>query len=232
MNEKSLPIAMIFLSFLIAGTILLMQGVYAIEEIQDCAVIIVSSYDPDNNEHEKAERYYSYLIDQGLDEDRVIFLSFNVSGIGVDGYSNISGIGSAFSEIEMLCTSCDRLSVYISDHVPPPMSNSSHFVFIDGNITFSDMDDVMGSIESSHTDIYVGGIHSGRSGNHLRGGDRTVICSMKGYQDIDPDQFALVRGLEDPTSDTNNDGKVSFVEAYWKEVENLSGTGQDPVLLI
>ncbi|MDG6226111.1 MAG: hypothetical protein QCI82_11445 [Candidatus Thermoplasmatota archaeon] len=32
------------------------------------------------------------------------------------------------------------------------------------------------------------------------------------------------------TSDNNYDGMVSFVEAYWKEVENLSGTGQDPVL--
>ncbi|MDG6226271.1 MAG: hypothetical protein QCI82_12305, partial [Candidatus Thermoplasmatota archaeon] len=59
---------------------------------------------------------------------------------------------------------------------------------------------------------------------------RGVICSMGWNQTFDPDNFNITRSLEDPTADLDSDGIVDYIEAYNKEVENLSGTGQYPVL--
>jgi hypothetical protein len=53
---------------------------------------------------------------------------------------------------------------------------------------------------------------------------------MRGDQVTFPDNFNITRSLKDLSADSDNDGVVSFVEAFWKEVFILGGTGQDPVL--
>ena len=78
--------------------------------------------------------------------------------------------------------------------------------------------------------VILNGERSGLGGEDLADPSRDVICSMGSNQQMNPDLFNITRSLEDPTADMNMDGKVSFVEAYWKEVDNLSVTGQDPVL--
>jgi hypothetical protein len=53
---------------------------------------------------------------------------------------------------------------------------------------------------------------------------------MRYNQSFDEDLFNITRSLEDPSADSNNDGVVSFLEAFRNEELLLTGTGQDPVL--
>ncbi|MDG6226263.1 MAG: hypothetical protein QCI82_12265, partial [Candidatus Thermoplasmatota archaeon] len=119
--------------------------------------------------------------------------------------------------------------IYISDHAQGIM-NDIFLIFDDGNISTTQIDSWLDLIECSSVTVILNGERSGLAGPDLTGPSRDIICSMGSNQTMNPDQFNITRSLEDPTADTNNDGKVSFVEAYWKEVDNLSGTGQDSVL--
>ncbi|MDG6226181.1 MAG: hypothetical protein QCI82_11810, partial [Candidatus Thermoplasmatota archaeon] len=145
------------------------------EASYEYALIIVSSFDPILIEDEKASDLYDHLVGSGSDPDDIIFLSAYVNTSGSDGIPTIGNVEDSFLDIKSWSTGNDRVILYISDHLPP-FANGTYFRFEDGNITFAQVDEWIDSMDCSSIDIYVGGIHSGRSGNHLRGGDRTVIC--------------------------------------------------------
>jgi len=230
MLENKTLLASPLLGLTVIFFLLLVGKAEATPTAGDCAIIIVSSYDPDPVEKEKAQRYYDYLIDQDVSPSNIVYLSYDTNDPGVDGYSSTSVIQDAFEEVGSLSDLSNNVFIYISDHVPPPLSNSSVFLFDDGDISFTEMDGLIDLIEADETTIYIGGNHSGRVGPILSSFGRTIICSMGSNQSFVPDGFDLERSLSDSSADLNNDRKVSHIEAYWKERGILYATGQEPEL--
>ncbi|MFO8050408.1 MAG: hypothetical protein R6V01_01760, partial [Thermoplasmatota archaeon] len=97
-------------------------------------------------------------------------------------------------------------------------------------ISADTMDSWMDQIQCSSITVILNGERSGMAGPDLQDPERDIICSMGANEEYDPDLFNITRSLEDPTADTNNDGVVDFIEAFWKEVELLEATGQVPAI--
>ncbi len=148
---------------------------------------------------------------------------------GSDGTANISNINQAFEDLIAFEDPLDEVIIYISDHEQGVLGNSS-FVFIDDSITADTISFWMDSIDYTEATMILNGNKSGLAGPELKDPDRVVISSMDWDQAYDPDLFNITRSLKDLSADSNNDGVVSFIEAFWKEVILLNGTGQDPVL--
>ncbi len=120
-----------------------------------------------------------------------------------------------------------EIVIYVSDH-GHMVDSESALRFSDGNISYSTIGSWIDEMDHSDLVYISGGNRSGLAGPELRGPGKTVICSMGADQVSFPDLFNITRGLEDPTSDIDGDGEVSYHEAYLKEREELRFSDQDP----
>ena len=215
------------------GLIILSQ-VYDVSAIggQDhrMALVIVSTYGLSQDEFAKANSFHQYLLDDGYQNDDIIHFG-SESGNLSEGISNVSNVESGFDRLRSDSDPDKEIVIYISDHVPP-LSGDRVFRFVDGNISMSLIDSWIDDITCVFSTVIVGGNYSGVVGPELSDPVRDVICSMGANQSFSPDLFNITRSLEDPSADTNHDGQVSYIEAYWKEVDNLQGTDQDPCIWI
>jgi hypothetical protein len=199
----------------------------AISPIPRCAIIIVSDLDGfDDTELEKADQFYQYLKDEDHTDDDIYFLT-EEDRSGYDGNPNVENFEKAFSWLKNTSGPSSQPVIYVYDHVIWGYGNVT-FQLSDGNITTNTINEWLSSTLFQDITMILGGKRSGMAGPDLSTCSRDIICSMGSDQIFSPDQFNITRSLEDPSADTNQDCKITYVEAYWKEVDNLQGTGQDP----
>ena len=212
---------------IISVSLLLSNETDAVTTLPRCAVIIVSDLDGfDQDDIEKAEEFYQYMLDQDYTDDDIFFLTDD----NCDGYDNDptpTNINSALSWLKNTSSSTSQPVIYVSDHVIWTQGNDT-FQFSDGNITANTFDDWFDETDFQEMTVILNGNRSGLAGNDLSGLNRDIICSMGSAQSFQTDQFNITRSLEDTTADSNSDGEVSYVEAYWKEKMNLLQETQDP----
>ena len=194
------------------------------------ALVIVSTYGLNQDEFAKANSFHQYLLDDGYHGDDIIHLGQGSCDLSED-ISNVSNVESGFDRLRSDPDPHKEIVIYISDHVPP-LSGDQVFRFVDGNISMSLIDSWIDDISCVFSTVIVGGNYSGVVGPELSDPGRDVICSMGASQLFSPDLFNITRSLEDYSADTNQDGRVSYIEAYWKEVENLQEYDQDPCIWI
>ncbi len=213
----------------IIGLILLTQFVNGEGSgIDRKCLIIVSGHDGYSQyELGKASSFREHLLED-ISDDNIIYLT-DPNYPESDGPANVTNIENAFNWLEDESGSNTEVLVYIFDHIVI-INNEVTFQFDHGNITTSEIDSWLGEVSYSKMTIILNGERSGLGGPDLTGPSRDVMCSMRSYQTYDPDLFNITRSLKDLSADSNNDGVVSFIEAFWKEVILLNGTGQDPVL--
>ena len=208
-------------------TLLFVKDSDGITTMPRCAIIIVSDLDGfDPEELEKAYQFYQYLLDKEYTEDDIYFLTED-SRTGCDDDPTISNIEEAFSWLENTSESSSQPVIYISDHVIWTMGNAT-FQFSDGNLSANTIDGWLNSTQYQDLTMILNGNRSALAGPDLKDSSREIFCSMDSNQSFDHDLFNITRGLEDPTSDIDGDGDVSYHEAFLKERYNLRFGDQDP----
>jgi hypothetical protein len=194
-----------------------------------CLIIVSGSGGYSSYETGKALSFYDHLIDASIyTEEEIVFLA-NLSVPNVDGFPTVSNIEEAFDWLEESSFPDTEIVIYIFDH-EQWIDNETFFRFDDGNISSSTIDALIDQIICDKLTMILNGERSALAGPDLVGSNRDIICSMGANQANFPDSFNITRSLEDPEADLNQDNIVDYIEAYWKEVEWLQGSGQDPVL--
>ncbi|MGA1792526.1 MAG: hypothetical protein ACMUHM_01105 [Thermoplasmatota archaeon] len=193
------------------------------------ALIIISDYEgTDDHELEKGVAFYDYLIENGYHDDDIIFLtSENVSCM--DDNVTIENINEAFQWLIDEGKQKTTVNVYISDNTHH-IASRSYYQFSNGTVNCSDIIRWIDQISYDTLNYITLGNHSGWFGPQLVGENRVVISSMREFEESFVDRFNITRSLEDPTADTDCDGKVSFVEAFYNEEQLLIRYDQHPVL--
>ena len=195
----------------------------------DLALIVVSDYGgTDQFELDKALDLYNYLLDDGFSADNILFLADD-SATGIDDVPDLDNIEDGFDWLKENADCNTDVIIYISDNLHGTQSDP-YFRFSDGNLYASKIEDWVDDITFDELTFIGTGPHSGLFGKDLKDTDRTIMASMKANEDATPDEFDIVRGLNDPSADTNNDGMVSFEEAFYKESSTV--TGQTPQIWI
>ncbi|MBN1540344.1 MAG: hypothetical protein JW939_09390 [Candidatus Thermoplasmatota archaeon] len=195
-----------------------------------CAIIIVSDLEGlDQHELDKADMFYQYLLDEGYDEDEIAYLT-DSSMSGHDGLPNVTNILSSISWLQTTSTTTSDPVIYVYDH-EKMINNVPAFQFSDGDITSCYFDSMLDQTEYQHLTLILNGNHSAMAASDLSDDHRTVICSMDPDRTYEVDQFNIARGLSDPNADLDDNGAVSFSEAYWSEMQRPEVLVQDPVLI-
>ncbi len=206
------------------------RPVYAEVTVPRCAIIVVSDIEgPDGHELDKADGFYGYLLEEGYDDDEVVYLTES-SMEGYDGDPNITNILSSFSWLRNTSMITSQPVIYIYDH-EKIINGIPYFEFDDGDLSATYMDYLLDQMQYQEMNIVLNGNRSALAGSTLSGTSRTIICSMGVNSSFEEDQFDIARGLTDQTADTNNDGIVSYSEAYWKEREIEEVLVQGPILI-
>jgi hypothetical protein len=104
------------------------------------------------------------------------------------------------------------------------------FNFNNGQISASTIDGWLDDVTCSEMTVILNGEKSALAGPALDTTSRDVICSMKSDQTYCPDNFDIASSLDDPNADANNDGTITYIEAYENEKDLLVSSGQVPVL--
>ncbi len=221
-----LAFSLILISFMV------IKSAVNAESLPDAkCLIIVSGYGGySQQELSKASSFREYFREYLLDlvnEDDVIYLT-DPTDPSSDGPATLSNIEDSFDWLISNSEPDTDVTVYISDHISM-IDNNASFIFNDGAIPASIIDLWLDLIECSSLNIILNGERSGMGGQAVSGTGRDVLCSMDASESFQNDLFNITRSLEDPSADIDNDEIVSYVEAYWKEVDNLLGSGQNPV---
>jgi len=192
------------------------------------ALVIVSGhggYTP--SEVNKGSAFRKYLLDNGVSQNRMKYLT-SPSDQYSDGIASVNSVINAFQWLINNSLSIDEVTIYISDHAWW-IDNIVSFKFDDGNLSAELVDTWLDVVECSSMNIILNGPRSGLAGTDLTGSQRSVFCSMKGYQEYDSDQFNITRSLLDPVSDKDHNGEITYLEAFEMEKSRLLGSGQEPV---
>ena len=184
------------------------------------ALIVVSSYGgTDEFELEKAVAFYDYLIDEGYDEDEIFFLT-DEKVTGKDDNASVSDIDDAFDAFTSDSKQRTEVRIYVSDN-SHAIEGQSYYRFKDGNISCNSIIQWVDSLKFEDLVYITLGNHSGLFGERLSGNGRVIMSSMRDYEKSSVDHFNITRSLEDEEADVNEDGDVSFKEAFYKEQERL-----------
>ena len=222
----------ILISILVAvalSTILLLNGSSGIPTESRMAIIIVSSWNGENHfEIDKAIFFTEYLINEGFQEDDIDLISTGSSEY-IDSIDLLSNINSSFSDLIFESTLNTEVVIYISDNGHAENEYPSLW-FRDGNISGIQFDQWFDQIVCSELTFIIGGNRSGIIGPNVTDPERTVMSSMNEDQVSFPDLFNITRSLEDPESDTNEDGVVDFLEGFYHERDLVINYGQTPCL--
>jgi len=183
---------------------------------QRYGLIIVSNLTTiDQNEVSKAVSLYQHLILKGWYQSNIKFLGPDQISIA-SGIANVSNVENAFNNLIDNSVVSQEILIYISEH-GWDSGLEILFEFTDGNISSTVISGWLADMTYSKLTFIMNGIHSGLAGPEFWGAFRDIICSMSAIATFSPDQFNITRGLSNPMADTNKDGEVSFVEAYYSE---------------
>ena len=215
---------------LLSSFILLQSCAYGVTNPSMKSIIIVSEYEGYSSyEMGKASSFYSHMRNN-CSADDIIYLT-NMSQMEADGNATVNNIENAFNWLKQNSTAETEVVIYIYDHAQC-ISNENYLIFNDGNISFNCINGWLNQTSYGKMTVILNGKQSGIGGPELKEGIRDIICSMGSFQEYNPDLFNITRSLEDSSADTNQDGQVSYIEAYWKEVGNLQEYDQDPCIWI
>ena len=192
-----------------------------------CLIIVSGNEGYSEQELSKASSFRDHQLTH-CDYNDIRYLT-DPSDPNSQGPANLSNVEEGFDWLKTNTSESTEVVVYISDHAQA-INNENYFLFDDGNISIDTVDSWLDQVQCNQMTIVLNGERSGLGGPDLSDPGRDVICSMGANQSFSPDLFNITRSLEDPSADTNHDGQVSYIEAYWKEVENLQGTDQDPCI--
>ncbi len=170
---------------------------------------------------------FKQFKERGIDINSLCVITED-SRTGCDDDPTISNIEEAFSWLENTSESSSQPVIYISDHVIWTMGNAT-FQFSDGNLSANTIDGWLNSTQYQDLTMILNGNRSALAGPDLKDSSREIFCSMRSTQSFDEDLFNITRGLNDPTSDIDDDGDVSYHEAYLKECYNLRNEDQSPI---
>jgi hypothetical protein len=192
------------------------------------SLVIVSGYNGyTSHELVKASDFRGHLLDSCSTDDMIYLTDSGISGS--DGTATVSNVEDAFSWLKDNCDSNTEVAVYIMDHAQV-INGYPSFRFEDGLIRASTIDGWLDQVSCSEMTVILNGERSALNGPTLDTVSRDVICSMKSGQTYCPDNFDIADSLDDITADVNNDGIVSYIEAYEKEKNLLEASGQVPVV--
>jgi hypothetical protein len=195
------------------------------------ALIIVSGHNGYSNmELDKASAFRDYLFENLYESDQIRYLT-SMEREGSDGEATVENVESAFEWLKNTTDPQCEVTVYISDHAQI-IDNVPMFQFNNGNISGETIDEWLCLFDCQFIKIVVNGQRSGLVGAELSNFDRSVLCSMRSYQDYIPDAFNITRSLKNMAADQNQDGIVSFEEAFDREAALLMDSGQSPVKFI
>jgi hypothetical protein len=195
------------------------------------ALVIVSGhggYTP--TELSKAISFRKYLLNNGFNNQDIRYLT-PVQCNESHAISTKANVMESIQWLQQNSTSDTDVIIYISDH-EQTVNGIIHFFFEGGNISAEQIDLWLEEVNCSSMNIFLNGPRSGLAGTDLTGINRSVYCSMKGYQDYDPDRFNITRSLQDPAADKDHNGDITYLEAFEMEKIRLLGTGQEPVKYI
>ncbi len=229
MGVKSHWAMIVLVGFVLSLHLLSKEGSAEVT-VPRCAMIVVSDIEGlDEHELDKADDFYQYLLGEGYDDDEIIFMTES-SRDGYDEDPNLANILSSFSWLRNTSTITSQPVIYIYDH--EKMINwEPYFEFTGGDLSVSYMDYLLDQMQYQEMNIVMNGNRSALAGSTLSGTSRTIICSMGVNSSFEEDQFDISRGLNDQTADSNNDGHVSYSEAYWKERTIEEVLVQGPILI-
>ncbi|MGA1820231.1 MAG: hypothetical protein ACMUHU_04395 [Thermoplasmatota archaeon] len=193
------------------------------------ALIIVSDFEgTDQHELGKAIAFYDNLIENGYHDEDIIFLTSEDTSCTDDNVT-IDIIKDAFQWLIDEGKQKTTVNVYISDN-SHNVNSTSYYRFSDGIVNCSDIIRWIDQISYDNLNYITLGNHSGWFGPQLVGTNRVVISSMREFEESFVDRFNITRSLKNPNADTNCDGEVSFVEAFYSEEKLLIRYDQHPVL--
>jgi len=193
------------------------------------ALIVVSDYQgTDSYELVKAIAFYDYLIENGYHDDDIVFLT-SEHITNMDDNVTIDNIHNAFQWLIDDSKQKTEVNVYISDNAHNSNS-TSYYQFNNGTVNCTDIVTWIDQIHYDNLNYITLGNHSGWFGPQLVGPNRAVMSSMREFEETFVDRFNITRSLEDRNADTNCDGEVSFVEAFYNEERLLIRYDQHPVL--
>lgn len=192
----------------------------SIPYINRYGMIVVSNLTTiDQNEISKAVSFYQHLITKGWYQSNLEFLGPDQISVAT-GIANVTNVENAFKDIINNQLGDKEVMIYIADHLWDGYSDVI-LELTDGNITSSVINDWLNNMTYSKLTFIMNGEHSGLAGPEFSNPSRNIICSMGSNDEFSPDQFNITRGLINPKADTNKDGEVSFVEAYYSEKNYL-----------
>ena len=203
--------------------------VQAAKPVDNMAIIIVSE-NTEASELGKAVSFYDHLIDEGYGPDNVLFLTPS-SVPGSDGTANLSNIEDGFDSLIEDDEEDKDILIYISDHCGG-MINGATFEFSNETLNVSTIDIWMDEMVFDDLTFIIGGDRSGLAGPELEADDRVIISSMGSDEMSTPDLFNITRSLECAWADFNNDGHVSYIEAFLREKYRLFFEPQTPHIWI
>jgi len=221
---STFALLIVLVSILTLGT----AGKKSGDVVTNRAIIIVSDgggFDP--HELSKAMAYYSYLRENGYDDDDIQLLTPE-KGTFVDGEPTVQGVTHAFSELIEDDDPNKNVKIYISDHVGSH-SEGTYFKFSDGVVYTSTIVGWMDSIICMDMKVMLLGNRSGLTGEEMYRPGRMVMSSMNEVETHGTDMFNITRGLRDPFADMNGDGIVDYNEAFLSE-KNRVGWYQSPMI--
>ncbi len=161
---------------------------------------------------------YTELTDRGFTAENIQFLSYGPSADehpeAVDGVSTTANIIAAYQWAEQNCTADDLLYIYWVDHGSP-----SYFVAHDGNITHSQLGNLMDPITAKQI---IGGYNPCYSGGVIDDISDDDVITVTSQDASHPNSWgwagkwrqSLRGGTDTDPSDTNDDGYISLTEAY------------------
>ncbi|MBN1539333.1 MAG: hypothetical protein JW939_04245 [Candidatus Thermoplasmatota archaeon] len=193
------------------------------------ALIIVSDYmGTSQDELVKAVAFHEYLERNGYRSEDITFLTSE------DVYcrDDMVGVANVIEAFQRLIDGSKQktvVNIYISDNAHSVYSES-FYRFADGKVSCQEIIGWIDQTDYRSLNYITLGNHSGTFGQQLAGTNRVIMSSMREDEEHMIDRFNITRSLSDPDADLNNDGMVSFVEAFLKEKEIVMEYGQDPQL--
>ncbi len=142
-----------------------------------CAIIIVSDLEGfDQEELEKADQFYQYLLDQDYTDEDIYFLTED-GRTGFEDDPSTSNIEAAFSWLENTSQPSSQPVIYIQDH-EKLISGIVNFQFSDGNVSANTIDGWLDSTQYQDLTMILNGNRSALAGPVLSSSSRDIFCSM------------------------------------------------------
>ena len=225
-RKISIPMGFALFFSCFAMVIMLNSGeAMAAQPLDNMALVVVSG-NTESSELGKAVSFYDYLLDEGYSPDNILFLTPS-SVPGSDGTSNLSNVEDGFDALVDDDEEDKDIVIYISDHCGGYVDHAT-FEFSSETLNVSTVDGWIDDMIFDDLTFIIGGGRSGLAGPELDGSGRVIISSMSSTDQSFPDQFNMTRGLECGRADFNNDGRVSFIEAFFMEKFMLFFEDQTP----